>query len=169
MPTDVIIKEWKGIRLIVWVWLISCMIKTFTRRNSMINFKDKSSYYNSARLLRRKKSSHRRCRRLILNNIWIITIAALLLQVAIALQQRKMHDVEMIIDPTVDRTRTSEEFKAGKVPPIDQANMKSRPLRNIKILKIKWNPSILLLALQRVLRPLLKHKIHLELSIWRLK
>jgi BarA-like signal transduction histidine kinase len=89
----------------------------------------------------------------------------LLSQVPIALQQRKMQEGVTITDLIVGQMRTSEEFKAENVPLIDKAKLTSQPLRNIKILKIKRKLSILPLALQRVLRPQLKPKIHLELSI----
>lgn len=143
-----------GIRLIVWVWRISCMNRTSTRGSNSgmiwINQQDRSSYCNMERIKQLGRSRNSRCLQLwwlLILNIWITTTAALISQGIIALEARITRDVERITDLTVDQTPTSEEFRAESAPRTDKAKLKSQLPRNFKILKIKWKlrQSILLL------------------------
>ena len=135
-------KDRRGIHSIVWVWLISYMIKTFTHGNNMINYKGRSRYYNTGKVpgrWRREQSLQERKHRIHSIWLWIITTVASISRQTIVSVARITHDVETIADLTVGRTPTSEGFKVGNAPQIDQAKLKSQSLGRPKILKIKWN------------------------------
>ena len=161
-------KERTGIHSIVWVWLISYMIKTFTHGNNMINYKGSSSYYNMGKVPERwRRVQSLQERKHLVHNfwIWIITTVASISRQTIVSEARVTHDVETITDLTVGQTPTSEGFKVGNAPQIDQAKLKSQSLGRLKILKIKWNlqRNILHLDHQHAWRLQLLKTLHLKI------